>query len=68
MHNINRQWVLKTRPVGAVSTANFECVEAPMHDPDLRAGQVLVKTLMLGFDPAMRGWMADEPSYLPPVA
>jgi NADPH-dependent curcumin reductase len=68
MHNINRQWVLKTRPAGAVSTANFERVEAPMPDPDLSAGQVLVKTLMLGFDPAMRGWMADEPSYLPPVA
>ncbi len=68
MHTINRQWVLKTRPLGAVSTANFERVEAPMPDPNLRAGQVLVKTLMLGFDPAMRGWMADEPSYLPPVA
>ena len=68
MHTINRQWVLKTRPVGAVSTANFERVEAPMPDPNLKDGQVLVKTLMLGFDPAMRGWMADEPSYLPPVA
>lgn len=64
----NRQWILKTRPVGAVGTANFEQIESPMPAPDLNAGQVLVKTLMLGFDPAMRGWMTDEPSYLPPVA
>ena len=68
MNSSNKQWVLKTRPFGAVGTANFEQVEAPMPTPDLNAGQVLVKTLMLGFDPAMRGWMSDEPSYLPPVA
>jgi NADPH-dependent curcumin reductase CurA len=39
-----------------------------MPEPDLAKGEVLMKTLMLGFDPAMRGWVVDEPSYLPPVA
>jgi hypothetical protein len=68
MSETNRQWLLKTRPVGMVGPEHFELVESPMPVPDLEAGQVLIKTLMLGFDPAMRGWVMDEPSYLPPVA
>ncbi len=68
MSESNRQWLLKTRPVGMVGPEHYELVESPMPSPDLEAGQVLVKTLMLGFDPAMRGWVMDEPSYLPPVA
>lgn len=64
----NQQWLLKSRPSGMVSEDNFERVSVPMPQPDLAAGQVLLKTLMLSFDPAMRGWMEDEPSYLPPVA
>jgi NADPH-dependent curcumin reductase CurA len=34
----------------------------------LNQGEILVRNLYLSFDPAMRGWMDDEPSYLPPVA
>ena len=68
MTKVNRQWLLKARPIGALGPQHFELVESPMPTPDLAAGQVLVKTLMLGFDPAMRGWVMDEPSYLPPVA
>lgn len=64
----NRQWVLKSRPNGMVTQENFEEIAAPLPEPDYGAGQVLLKTLMLSFDPAMRGWMTDEPSYLPPVA
>lgn len=64
----NRQWLLKSRPVGEVGPQHFELVHSPMPQPDLAAGQVLLKTLMLGFDPAMRGWIEDVPSYLPPVA
>ena len=29
--------------------------------------EVLVKVLQISLDPAMRGWMSDRPSYLPPV-
>lgn len=64
----NRQWLLKTRPVGEVGPAHFELVTSALPQPDLAKGEVLLKTLMLGFDPAMRGWMEDVPSYLPPVA
>jgi NADPH-dependent curcumin reductase CurA len=68
MSETNQQWLLKQRPTGMLGPEHFDRVESPMPQPDLAAGQVLVKTLMLGFDPAMRGWVQDEPSYLPPVA
>lgn len=68
MPNINRQWLLRERPQGLIGPEHFEHVESPLPTPDLAAGQVLVKTLMLSFDPAMRAWVVDEPSYLPPVA
>jgi NADPH-dependent curcumin reductase CurA len=51
-----------------IGPEHFQQVETALPEPDLAAGQVLIKTLMLGFDPAMRGWVMDEPSYLPPVA
>ena len=63
----NRQWLLRERPTGMIGPEHYELVNSPMPEPDLDAGEVLVKTLMLGFDPAMRGWVNDEPSYLPPV-
>jgi NADPH-dependent curcumin reductase CurA len=62
----NRQWLLAKRPVGMVSAANFEFREVPAPVPG--DGEVLVKNLFLSFDPAMRGWMEDRPSYIPPVA
>lgn len=67
MGNNNRQWLLKERPSAMVGPEHFEQVATPMPSPDLGAGEVLVKTLMLGFDPAMRGWIRNERSYLPPV-
>jgi len=66
--NINRQWLLKRRPQGMVSVDDFEYRESPMPEADLAAGEILVRNLYLGFDPAMRGWIEDVPSYIPPVA
>ena len=63
----NRQWLLKQRPRGMVGPEHFEPVASDMPRPDFSRGEVLLKTRMLGFDPAMRGWIIDEPSYLPPV-
>ena len=64
---INRQWLLKRRPQGMISEDDFEYREAPVPEPDLAAGEILVRNLYLGFDPAMRGWVNDERSYIPPV-
>lgn len=63
--NINRQWLLASRPNGMVSEANFDYVETPI--PEIQAGEVLVRNLYLSFDPTQRGWMTDRESYLPPV-
>ena len=50
---INRQWILRERPTGMVGAEHFDLVEAEMPVADTTAGEVLLKTLYLGFDPAM---------------
>jgi NADPH-dependent curcumin reductase CurA len=67
MNKINRQWLLKKRPSGMVTINDFEYHEGPLPQPNKELGEVLVKNICLSFDPAMRGWMDDAPSYLPPV-
>src|SRR5882672_3586939 len=62
---INHQWRLAARPVGAVKRTDWNFTEEPVPPP--ADGQVLVKTLYLSLDPAMRGWMNDAKSYIPPV-
>jgi len=65
MSDVNRQWVLASRPTGMVQESDFELRESPL--PALQDGQARVRTLYLSFDPAMRGWLNDVPSYVPPV-
>jgi len=65
MSKVNRQWLLKARPVGMVKESDFELNEAPIPSP--ADGQILVRNTHLAFEPAMRGWMEDRESYLPPV-
>lgn len=36
--------------------------------PTPGAGEVLLRNLYLSIDPAIRGWMSDAKSYLPPIA
>jgi len=41
---------------------------APMPaEQDLNDGEVLIKNIYMTLDPAMRGWMRDQKSYIPPV-
>ncbi len=65
MANVNRQWVLRARPVGLVKESDFEWKESAIPTP--KDGEALARVLYLSFDPAMRGWMDDRPSYVPPV-
>lgn len=67
MANTNRQWLLKKRPQGMVKIDDFEYTESAIPCVNIEAGEILVKNLYFSFDPTMRGWMDDEPSYLPPV-
>jgi NADPH-dependent curcumin reductase CurA len=61
----NRQLKLVARPDGPVKPSDLELTTAPVPTPG--DGQVVVRVQYLSLDPAMRGWMADRPSYLPPV-
>jgi NADPH-dependent curcumin reductase CurA len=62
---VNRQWLLVSRPQGMVDSSNFEWRESPLEAPS--DGQFLVRNIYLSLDPAMRGWMANFRSYVPPV-
>ena len=61
----NRQWTLRARPTGMVKESDFAFRESPVPVPN--DGEALVRVLYVSFDPAMRGWMEDRPSYIPPV-
>lgn len=61
----NRQFKLIARPSGAVKRSDFEFATTPAGQPG--PGEVLVKVQYLSLDPAMRGWMNDAKSYVPPV-
>src|SRR5687767_1935610 len=61
----NHQIRLASRPVGMPTSDNWRFTTEPVQEP--ADGGVLVKTLFLSLDPAMRGWMNDAKSYIPPV-
>jgi len=61
----NRQFRLAARPVGLPKKTDWNFTTEPVADPG--DGQLLVKVLQLSLDPAMRGWMNEGRSYIPPV-
>jgi NADPH-dependent curcumin reductase CurA len=65
MDAVNHQFRLAARPQGMVGREHFDYVEEPVPAP--ADGQVLVQILYVSLDPAMRGWMAEGRSYIPPV-
>jgi len=56
---------LKQRPYGYTDDNTWTINEESI--PSLSDNQFLVKINYISLDPAMRGWMDDAPSYLPPV-
>jgi NADPH-dependent curcumin reductase CurA len=61
----NHQFRLAARPQGLPKRSDWNYVEEPVKDPG--PGQILIKILYISLDPAMRGWMNDGKSYVPPV-
>ncbi len=61
----NHQVRLAARPVGLPKRSDWNFTEEPVAEP--AEGGFVVKTLMLSLDPAMRGWMNEGKSYIPPV-
>lgn len=62
---VNHQIRLAGRPVGLPKASDWEFAEAAV--PDLEDGQILIHTRFISIDPAMRSWMNDMTTYLPPL-
>ncbi len=62
---MNKQVRLARRPHGEVMDADFTVTEEPVADP--QDGEFRVRSAYVSLDPAMRGWMNDAKSYVPPV-
>ncbi|RZI41173.1 NADP-dependent oxidoreductase [Herbaspirillum sp. HC18] len=63
---INKQVRLAARPVGMPKRSDWNFISEPVRD--IADGEIVVKTLYLSLDPAMRGWMNEGKSYIRPVA
>jgi NADPH-dependent curcumin reductase len=65
MEAVNRQYRLAARPVGLPKPSDWDYCSHPVPEPGPE--EVLVRIDYLSMDPAMRGWMNDGRSYIPPV-
>jgi NADPH-dependent curcumin reductase len=63
---VNHKFELAARPVGSCKRTDWNYKEEPVREPG--EGELLVRVLYISLDPAMRGWMNDRRSYIPPVA
>jgi NADPH-dependent curcumin reductase CurA len=65
MTSENRQVRLAQRPVGRPDDSTWEVTSEPIPEP--ADGQFTVRVDYVSLDPAMRGWLNDIRSYVPPV-
>lgn len=64
---ITRQWLLNGHPRGRqIKDDDLKLVDTEL--PATASGQMLLKTLYLGFDPAQKGWMENVADYVAPMA
>jgi NADPH-dependent curcumin reductase CurA len=63
---VNHQIRLAARPVGMPKATDWSHTTEAVAEP--AEGGVVLKTLALSLDPAMRGWMNEGKSYIPPSA
>ena len=62
-----RQWLLDDHPRGRpIADGDLKLVAATL--PALGAGEMLLKTHYLAFDPAQKGWMENVADYVAPMA
>src|SRR4051812_41329741 len=64
MSEINRRWLLASRPQGAIKESDFTRVEESVPEPGV--GECLVRVTHLSFDPTQRGWISTD-TYVPAV-
>ena len=58
----NKQWILKKFPVGEISEGDLVLEENEV--PSLLDSQILIRNIYLSLDPANRGWMSGQKSYV----
>ncbi|HKZ72991.1 MAG TPA: NADP-dependent oxidoreductase [Steroidobacteraceae bacterium] len=63
---VNHRIVLSERPRGIPEPRHFELASQALPRPS--SGEMIVETLYLSIDAALRGWLNDEPNYSAPVA
>jgi NADPH-dependent curcumin reductase CurA len=63
---MNRCFTLVRRPNGTPVAEDFKMLSKAL--PGLADGQFLIRNHYASLDPAIRGWLDDMPSYMPPVA
>jgi NADPH-dependent curcumin reductase CurA len=61
----NRMVKLVRRPKGMTTRADFSIEDGPVPQPG--PGEFRVRVEYISLDPAMRGWMSEGRSYVPPV-
>ncbi|KAG1722968.1 uncharacterized protein EDB91DRAFT_186739 [Suillus paluster] len=61
------QIVLRERPIADILPNTFESKTQAFDGLHVGKNQALVQVTYLSLDPAMRGWLNDKRSYLPPV-
>ena len=62
----NKQIILRKRPNGMPDKDTWELVNTELNP--LKDGEILIENHYISLDPAMRGWLNDVKSYIPPVA
>ena len=62
---INKKMILINRPTGIPEKNTWSFEEELISD--IKDGQILIKHQYISLDPAMRGWMNNSKSYIPPV-
>src|SRR5690348_14843812 len=65
MPDTNRRFLLRGRPKGRITPDTFELTEEAI--PEIKDGEALVRTEWISLDPTNRAWIAETPTYLPPV-
>ena len=63
---MNRRIILQARPAGIPGTEHFAMDEISVRPPE--PGEVLVQTMYISIDPAMRSWIAQTSGYTSGVA
>ncbi|MRI00229.1 zinc-binding dehydrogenase [Kriegella sp. EG-1] len=62
---MNKQLLFVKRPKAEADASTWLLVSNPI--PQIKEGEVLIQQHYISLDPAMRGWMNDTKSYIPPM-